>query len=380
VINGKSPKFAEKEYRMKLARPTLRAVSLVLFLAGTAGFLRAQTTVQLAPLSVTVAPGAVVDVAVSISGVSGLFASHITVAFDTTVLQYTGVTGGSFMPAGSFFEGLISATLLTVDQSVLDKPPAAGSGTLFTMHFTSLKVGSSSLTFQSVDLRDTLNQQLISTNTGGVVTVVPLLLAPKVFLQGPYNPATTLMRTSLKMGGALGTQFPTMVVPAYAVDSVNVEIRDSSSAAASTIRRFAPAWLLTDGTMRAFSDTTQNGVALDAPAGTYFVVIRHRNHLAVMSNAAMALTSASMTAYDFTTGQAQAWGTNALAALSGGVYGLYGGNGDGNSIITVADYNPVGGQMFQAGYRAGDHDLSGLITVADYNFVGANMFKSPQVP
>lgn len=56
-------------------------------------------------------------------------------------------------------------------------------------------------------------------------------------------------------------------------------------------------------------------------SGNYYLVIRHRNHLGVMSSNATMVTSSS-TQYNFTTLQTQAYGTNAMINLSRGVYGL----------------------------------------------------------
>ena len=44
-----------------------------------------------------------------------------------------------------------------------------------------------------------------------------------------------------------------------------------------------------------------------AASGDYYVVVRHRNHLAVMSAGVVALSAAS-TAYDFTTGTDKYYG------------------------------------------------------------------------
>jgi hypothetical protein len=67
-------------------------------------------------------------------------------------------------------------------------------------------------------------------------------------------------------------------------------------------------------------------------AGNYYVVVRHRNHLPIMSAAAQALSSTS-TLYDFTTGMAKAYGTNPMATLAGGKFGLWGGNANLNNNV-----------------------------------------------
>jgi hypothetical protein len=248
---------------------------------------------------------------------------------------------------------------------------------LFTMHFTALQVGSSNLILQAVELRDTANQLITPASSGGTVTVAGLRLSPTVLLQGPYDSVTTSMRTSLRTGGMLSARFPSVAIPAYAVDSVNIEIRDSTSGAVSTVRRFSPAWLLSDGSVRGFTDTTQTGVGFDAPAGAYYVVIRHRNHLAIMSSAAITL-SGTAAPYDFTTGQDKAYGTNGMKVLPGSRYGMVAGdvNADGQLKYNLSGNDRaliltrIGGININAtvaGYYNEDVNLDGVVR---YNLGG----------
>ncbi len=63
--------------------------------------------------------------------------------------------------------------------------------------------------------------------------------------------------------------------------------------------------------------------------GNYHVVLRHRNHLGVMTNSTQALTSAPMS-LDFTNGSITTFGTNALATHFSGTKTLWGGDSNGN--------------------------------------------------
>ena len=58
--------------------------------------------------------------------------------------------------------------------------------------------------------------------------------------------------------------------------------------------------------------------------GDYYIVVYHRNHLPVMSAAAVTLAEGVTVNYDFTTAQSQAFGTNAMSEVATGVYGLAG--------------------------------------------------------
>ncbi len=90
----------------------------------------------------------------------------------------------------------------------------------------------------------------------------------RVFLEGPYDPGTGVMRTLLRSGGSLTSRFPGAVIPGNAVDSIALEIRNAASAAGSTTRKFTSAWLMRDGTIRNRQDTTLNYVSFDTLGGT----------------------------------------------------------------------------------------------------------------
>jgi hypothetical protein len=128
-----------------------------------------------------------------------------------------------------------------------------------------------------------------------------------------------------------------------------------------------PAWLLTDGTISNFTDITKNYVEFDTTAGNWYIVIRHRNHLAIMSAAARPLSSTTPTIYDFTTAQSQAFGTNPMKQR-GSQYCMYAGDGDGGGGVGAADKNlvwrPQNGLL---GYFGGDFDLGGGVGAADVN-------------
>ena len=69
-----------------------------------------------------------------------------------------------------------------------------------------------------------------------------------------------------------------------------------------------------------------DGVSPDS----YYIVVIHRNHLAVMSHDPVLPNSS---AYDFTMSQTQAYGTNSMKDLGSGVYGMWAGDADGNGQI-----------------------------------------------
>jgi hypothetical protein len=203
-------------------------------------------------------------------------------------------------------------------------------------------------------------------------------LSVKAFLQGPYSSGA--MSTALNTGGYLASHFGAIPIPYRAVDSIQLEIRDAASAAGSTVRKYAPAWLLADGTIRSFSDTTLTYAEFDTTEGNYYIVVRHRNHLAIMSATAQALSYVE-TNYDFTTGQAQAYGTNAMATLSvGTAFGLPAADVNVNGGVGGDDITSVRVAVGIAGYNVNDVNMNGGVGGDDITATRTNVGFSTQVP
>jgi len=156
------------------------------------------------------------------------------------------------------------------------------------------------------------------------LTIAGVTVAPKVFLNGPYVAADGLMHDSLRSQGLIPSMEPYtgaplnkpniadniaaehIVSPAVLsvtgsnaiVDWVLVELRSASNPAIIVATKRA--LLQRDGDVVSSVDgISPLYFAMNAP-GSYYVSIKHRNHLGVMSASPMSLSMASTTV-DFTT-------------------------------------------------------------------------------
>jgi hypothetical protein len=140
-----------------------------------------QTTVVVSPSSMTVRPSFTVTLDVRVDDVANIFAASVTLAFDSTILRYSSVTGGSFLTknnTNSVFLGVVpqppppaAPNKITFDQAIPGGGTVSGSGVLFTIKFTALRVGSSPITIISVDLRNGSNTSILTQTVSGQVTV-----------------------------------------------------------------------------------------------------------------------------------------------------------------------------------------------------------------
>ena len=209
----------------------------------------------------------------------------------------------------------------------------------------------------------------------------------KILLEGPFNNGS--MSTNLLTNGYISLSQPynqgpwnykgtesVSSIPSGVVDWVLLELR--SGTASSTLVSRKAAFVKNNGSvvdLDGVSMVSFNGIS----AGNYYIVVHHRNHLAVMSANAVTLSSNS-TLYDFTTSSSKAYGTDPMADLGGGKWGLYAGDSDRNGTVNVLDYGNVVNFLFDTGYKSGDLDLNGVINVLDYSKTNNNLFKSSQVP
>lgn len=183
------------------------------------------------------------------------------------------------------------------------------------------------------------------------------LLAPYLIpKQQPYN------GTPWNYNGSECIDLP----PSNMTDWVLVELRDAANVATIVARKAAI--LLNTGMV---VDNDRDGVYFDVPAGNYHIVLRHRNHLAVITPAPQTLPNAGL--YSFASDVSTAMGMNQLKALADGNYGLIAGDFNGNGVITVADFNlymPQTSAINQ--YKVTDCNLDRNVTVADFNLYKPN--------
>ncbi|MCF8403925.1 MAG: M28 family peptidase [Bacteroidales bacterium] len=218
----------------------------------------------------------------------------------------------------------------------------------------------------------------------------------KAFLEGPYE--GTEMNTALNSKDLLplnqpfdtspwnysGTESVASIPNENIVDWVLIEIRDAnipaSSDAGSVVERMA-AFLLKDGSV-----VDLDGIGIlefqQQLVQNMYVVLRHRNHLDIISSLSPNETGGSYS-YDFTLNANQAYGgSSAQKDLGSGVYGLMGGDGNADNVIDNADktiiWQLISGKK---GYGTADYNMDGQINNLDKNeYWLPNIGSGSQVP
>jgi hypothetical protein len=186
----------------------------------------------------------------------------------------------------------------------------------------------------------------------------------KGLLQGPYNTNSHAMMTSLRTNVPLVSPYAAgtrqvKTIPTNVVDWALLEVQDTNGNSVASTSVFL------DQQGRVRDETGSNGIPVEASAGAYNLVLKHRNHLAIMSAQPVAFTNTDIS-YDFTIGPSKvAGGTNSCVQLESNVWGMIAGDADGDGKITAVDRQIVTQQMGRTGYFSGDLNLDGVVTGED---------------
>ena len=192
----------------------------------------------------------------------------------------------------------------------------------------------------------------------------------RVLLQGPFVGAGAEMSSALSTSGMLPYQSPYAAAPRVATripsnvtDWVLVQFRQSPDTPAVLSHS---AFLRNDGWIVDDKGLTDLGISLPR-TNAFYVVIKHRNHLAAMSAVPVAFNNQLM-AYDFTAGANKYFGGSSSCTPVYGtnvLYALRAGDTDGDGTVGDADLAICDTLAGTTGvYRRSDMNLDGSITSA----------------
>lgn len=224
------------------------------------------------------------------------------------------------------------------------------------------------------------------------------------YLRGPWNGSTML--TTLNAAGLLQLTQPyndsyfdsynggESVAPGFfaanptIVDWVLVEFRkpsdnDATHATFSTVAGRKVGFLKSNGSVVKIDGTTPMSFDISKQGGG-FIVVKHRNHLSIMSNLSPSNSSGSYT-NDFST-LAGIYDNAALSSdpaqllPSSTKYGLWAGNSNKDFILNNGDVGLVrsNANASLAGYVFGDVNLDGIVNNGDVGLTRANANTAAQ--
>ena len=255
--------------------------------------------------------------------------------------------------------------------------------------------------------------QEISTSTltlseGFINSSFKLKVDPVVYLQGPIlNPDTgELMNDDLRVAGLIPTTSPyadnaTTDLSVFSVtgndaivDWVWIELRASNDN--TKLLNGKSALLQRDGDVVGLDGTST--LTMNAAPKDHFVIVKHRNHLGVMSQLPIVLNEDITTIVDFTDNLFATFGSNAQAVLGSGATALWTGDINSNNAVAfsganndanaIKDYILADSSNFlnlitfsSSGYRIEDVNLDGIARFSgsfnDSNLIKDNILNHP---
>jgi len=216
----------------------------------------------------------------------------------------------------------------------------------------------------------------------------------RMYLQGYYDADMGEMNTDLNEKQLLPNKQPynqapwnyngaetLMSIPSDMTDWVLVEAylgdpNNAQSAAEMTLVETRAAILLKDGwivDLDGMSDLEFYDLDLFEQ---YYFVIRHRNHVDVMTKQSFTPSFSISQQHNFTSSPFQAFGNDQLTMVDNGTFAAFAGDFDGNGIVNVLDYNLWRQDNALFGkYVNWDGTGNGIVNVNDINLWTLNKSK-----
>jgi HYR domain len=242
----------------------------------------------------------------------------------------------------------------------------------------------SNLPVGSTTLRWTVSNGACSFSDDVVITRAGIIVNITAALEGPLNSGTGEMNTNIRsVIPADGNSYPSTALRSVTgllgiVDWITVELRTSPTTAATGIF-VKQALIRADGKIVEPMDGI-SPLIFDVPNGSYYISVKHRNHLGFRSTLESLGASTTPYDFDFASGLYLAYGTATpgLKQISG-VYCAYAGNiNNTDNTVNTLDYNIWQATRFQLGYKPADINLDGTVNSVDYNLWVLNRFKTAQ--
>lgn len=212
----------------------------------------------------------------------------------------------------------------------------------------------------------------------------------KVFLEGPYSTATGIMGNALRSAAGAGTVTGLGLIPAAhpysgapwnyagvetaaalptnAVDWVLVDVTTSLSAPNTNRIARRAAILLQNGDIIDVAGSTTGVTFTELTIGTpYYFIVRHRNHIAVITSATVSSVGNVYT-YNYTTA-AQTVGTVNQQKAVGSIFAMKTGNASPSvpsaNLVNSLDKIVWSNQTSQSGYKAADFNFDKTVSALD---------------
>jgi len=245
----------------------------------------------------------------------------------------------------------------------------------------------------------------VGTGASGVFRTKNSGLTWDDYNNGTLPNTTTIRALNYKTGGALdaGTTLPVLyaggasAIPGQGVFERTVGTLDVSvimegfydpsannmrlsDIATAYFRNSTSPYAIVDSSTALINATTFTGSFLmdNAPTGTYYIVVKHRNTIETWSAGTISYTQPSTVSYNFTSAASQAFGNNMIQVDASPVrFGIYSGDVTQDGIVDGSDGALIDNDAFNfvTGYVNTDVTGDGIVDGSDGAIVDNNAFN-----
>ncbi len=255
----------------------------------------------------------------------------------------------------------------SIERQIIGSSGAVFSNTNATVEYTVGETFTTIITDGTTSLSQGFHQ--------GVIKLL-VIVNPKIFLQGaslnPVMGQENLMRDNLNNVSILPNNSPyedgvsidrgifSIFDQDSVVDWVWVELRDANDS--EQVIAGQSALLQRDGDIL---NAEYETLEFQVPNGDYYIVVNHRNHLAIRSKNAISLNKSNVT-IDFSSSTSNIQGeANAVTLLPNGKYAMIAGDIDNNGQVQNVDINTANQSLGSSGYNNADADMNGQVQNSD---------------
>lgn len=244
-----------------------------------------------------------------------------------------------------------------------------GPGDLIYITFTAIEEGFTTLEFYDFRLYSLTGHAIpdVTTNNGDVIIgPSPAYLKAKCWLQGAYSNGSmhTLQNDVIPLTSPYAADPVTVdSIPEDVVDWCLLELRSIYNGQPIVCKS---AWLGSDGWLR-LPDKPYL-ILMDSSTGPWYVVVRHRNHLAVMSSSAIHFGSSGSPPVLDLSDITSIYGGGGVKEVETGIVALAAGDANQDGLVAPTDWTSYWRlQTGLSGYYSADFDLDGFVAPSDLN-------------
>lgn len=288
-----------------------------------------------------------------VGGLNTINSITMILNYDATKLQYIEITNNTY---GFILTGQTAGSV-TLNWSSTTAVNMAGPLTLFNIRFNMIGAGASEVAFAAgtTVTKGAVPQYILAEGS----QVLSANARVRVFLEGFYTGSGQMRKAQGLSGVVLVNQFPGTVA-----DKLTVELHTPGNYGVTPLV-FANLNLNQDG----YAYFVATGLTLTS----YYVTVKHRNHIETVSILPVDFSKVPVT-YDFTTAANKAYGNNQKDLLDGN-FAIFAGDVNQDGFVTGGDRSAVNTAVIEIakGYLVTDINGDGNVTGTDRSKVNTNV-------